>query len=97
MARKCGKCDGCRAPVSFEVDNKPLDLLVDWFNGRRDLSDENVAKLVRLVESRRRETEALEQAYMKGVCRFPDLMPGDVDVAINVWRKQLNDFANGGE
>ena len=97
MARKCGKCDGCKAPVPFEVDNKALDLLVDWFNGRRTLSGENVAKLVRLVESRRRETEALEQAYMKGVCRFPDLMPGDVDVAINVWRKQLNDFANGGE
>ena len=97
MGRKCGKCDGCKSPVPFEVDNKALDLLVDWFNGRCDLSDENVAKLVRLVERRRWETEVLEQAYMKGVCRFPDLMPGDVDVAINVWRKQLNDFANGGE
>jgi len=97
MGRKCGKCDGCKAPVPFEVDNKALDLLVDWLNGRRTLSDENLAKVIRLVERRRYETEVLEQAYMKGVCRFPDLMPGDVDVAINVWRKQLNDFANGGE
>ena len=44
MGRKCGKCDGCKAPVPFEVDNKALDLLVDWFNGRRTLSGENVAK-----------------------------------------------------
>jgi|TARA_R100000030_G_scaffold15092_3_gene9953 hypothetical protein len=79
---KCGKCDGCVMPPAFEVDNKPLDMLVDWFNGRRTLSDENLAKVVRLVERRRLETAVLEQAYMKGVCRFPDLMPAHVDVAI---------------
>ena len=97
MGRKCGKCDGCARPVPFEVDNKPLDMLVDWFNGRRALSDENLAKMVRLVERRRNEMQALEQAYMKGVCRFPDLMPRDADAAIRVWRNELALFMNGGE
>ena len=97
MARKCGKCDGCAKPVPFEVDNVALDLLVDWFHGRRTLSDENLAKVVSLVERRRYETKVLEQAYMKGTCRFPDLMPRDVDVAVRVWRNELASFPNGGE
>ena len=97
MGRKCGKCDGCAKPVPFEVDNVALDLLVDWFNGRRTLSDENLAKVVRLVERRRYETKVLEQAYLKGKCRFPDLMPHDVDVAVRVWRNELANAANGGE
>ena len=96
MARKCGKCDGCANPVPFDLDNVALDMLVDWFNGRRKLSDENLAKVVRLVERRRYETKVLEQAYMKGTCRFPDLMPRDVDVAIRVWRNDLANAANGG-
>ena len=97
MGRKCGKCDGCANPPAFESDNTPLDLLVDWFHGRRTLSDENIAKVVSLVERRRYETKVLEQAYMKGVCRFPDLMPRDVDVAVRAWRSQLVAFSKGGE
>jgi len=97
MGQKCGKCDGCAIPPAFEVDNVALDLLVDWFHGRRTLSDENLAKVVSLVERRRYETKVLEQAYMKGVCRFPDLMPRDVDVAVRAWRSQLVAFSKGGE
>jgi len=93
--RKCGKCDGCARPVPFEVNNVALNLLVDWFNGRRTLSDENLAKVVRLVERRRNETQVLEQAYMKGVCRFPDMTPREVDVAMSVWRNELAAFARG--
>jgi hypothetical protein len=82
-------------PPAFEVDNKPLDILVDWFNGRRKLSDENVSKVIRLVERRRREAEVLEQAYLKGKCRFPDMTPREVDVAMSVWRNELAAFARG--
>lgn len=94
MERKCGKCDGCVMPVAFEVDNKALDLLVDWLNGRCTLSDENVDKVIRLVERRRYETEVLEQAYMKGVCRFPDMSPRDAEAAVREWRRELFAFAN---
>ena len=93
--RKCGKCDGCAMPPAFEVDNKPLDILVDWFNGRRTLSDENLSKVIRLVERRRREAEVLEQAYLKGKCRFPDMTTREVDVAMRVWRDELEAFARG--
>ena len=97
MGQKCGKCDGCVMPPAFEADNKPLDLLVDWFNGRRTLSDENLAKVVRLVERRRHEAHALEQAHMRGVCRFPGLMPRDAEVAVRAWKSQLVAFSKGGE
>ncbi len=94
MVRKCGKCDGCVMPVAFEVDNKALDLLVDWLNGRCTLSDENIDKVIRLVERRRYETEVSEQAYMKGVCRFPDMSPRDAEAAVREWRRELFAFAN---
>jgi hypothetical protein len=97
MERKCGKCDGCVMPVAFEVDNKALSILEDWFHGRRKLSDENLAKVIRLVERRRYETEVLEQAYMKGVCRFPDMLPRDAEMAVRAWRSNLVHFSNGGE
>ena len=97
MGRKCGKCDGCVMPVPFEVDNAALGLLEGWIDGSRKLSDENLAKVIRLVERRRYETKVLEQAYMKGVCRFPDMSPRDAEMAVRAWRSNLVHFSNGGE
>jgi hypothetical protein len=37
----------------------------------------------------------LEQAYLKGKCRFPDMTPREVDVAMSVWRNELAAFARG--
>ena len=93
--RKCGKCDGCVMPVSFEVNNSALGLLEGWIDGSRKLSDENLSKVIRLVERRRWETKVLEQAYLKGKCRFPDMTPREVDVAMRVWRDELAAFARG--
>tara|TARA_R100001224_G_scaffold28522_1_gene15548 strand:- start:406 stop:663 length:258 start_codon:yes stop_codon:yes gene_type:complete len=84
-------------PVPFEVDNAALGLLEGWIDGSRKLSDENLAKVIRLVERRRYETEVLEQAYMKGVCRFPDMSPRDAEMAVRAWRSNLVHFSNGGE
>ena len=95
MGRKCGKCDGCVMPVPFEVDNAALGLLEGWIDGSRKLTDENLGKVIRLVERRRYQTEVLDQAYLKGVCRFPDMTPRDVDVAMRVWRNELAAFARG--
>ena len=93
--RKGGKCAGCARPVPFEVDNAALGLLEGWIDGSRKLSDENLSKVIRLVERRRYQTEVLDQAYLKRKCRFPDMTPREVDVAMRVWRNELAAFARG--
>ena len=95
VIRKCGKCEGCRAPVPFEVNNAALGLLEEWIDGSRKLTDENLGKVLRLVERRRYETKVLEDAYMKGVCLFPDMRPRDVDLAMRVRMNELAAFARG--
>ena len=93
--RKCGKCDGCARPVPFEVDNAALGLLEGWIDGSRTLNDENLGKVLRLVERRRYETKVLEDAYMKGECLFPDMQPREVDLAMRIRRNELAAFARG--
>lgn len=93
--KKCGKCEGCRAPVPFEVDNKPLSLLEAWADGSITLTDENLGKVLRLVERRRHETKVLEDAYMKGDCLFPDMQPQQVDLAMRIRMNELAAFARG--
>jgi len=95
VMRKCGKCEGCRAPTSFEVNNAALGLLEEWVDGSRKLTDENLGKVLRLVERRRYENKVLEDAYMKGVCLFPDMQPRDVDLAMRVRMNELAAFARG--
>ena len=97
VLRKCGKCEGCRAPVPFEVDNVALGLLEGWIDGSRKLSDENLSKVIQLVERRRYETKVLEDAYMKGECLFPYMQPREVDLAMRVRMNELAAFAKGGE
>jgi len=93
--RKCGKCDGCVMPVSFEVNNSALGLLEEWIDGSRKLTDENLGKVLRLVERRRYETKVLEDAYMKGECLFPDMQPQQVDLAMRIRMNELAAFARG--
>tara|TARA_A100001515_G_scaffold128908_3_gene115381 strand:- start:456 stop:752 length:297 start_codon:yes stop_codon:yes gene_type:complete len=95
VIRKCGKCEGCRAPVPFEVNNAALGLLEEWIDGSRKLTDENLGKVLRLVERRRYETKVLEDAYMKGVCLFPDMQPQQVDLAMRIRMNELAAFARG--
>ena len=95
VMKKCGKCEGCRAPVPFEVDNKPLSLLEAWADGSITLTDENLGKVLRLVERRRYETKVLEDVYMKGECLFPDMQPNQVDLAMSIRMNELAAFARG--
>ena len=95
VIRKCGKCEGCRAPVLFEVNNAALGLLEEWVDGSRKLTDENLGKMLRLVERRRHENKLLEDAYMKGECLFPDMQPRKVDLAMRVRMNELAAFARG--
>ena len=96
MTHRCGKCDGCMQPPHLEDYSRALRVLCDWFQDRIQLSDEDVAKTVRLVERDRWAIEVLEQAYLKGECRFPDMSIHQSTLAAHAWRRELRALAQGG-